>query len=300
MPQSVAVFALNRSLLGRRLAAALGERGCACHLLSLDAPVEGLPVTIAPDRIVWEGVDLLREGAIFLELPLYSWPQPHQIDRAPADSEARIRFFTADREARSLTASAIAVAAESVPVVNRPEASAYAAAPATALEDLEAARLPVHPWSLGASPPAGAEEGRLVLDAAGREHWHRPSRPPEGEVGLLLDPLEGPVTSVLTIGGDVAGRIGFPSAAAWAAGRGGTVLTAEDAAEADLARRAAARLGLEVAAIALGSERDGPTILFVEAGPDLAGWDQSLGGRAVPAIAERLAALARRGTGEPA
>jgi hypothetical protein len=284
--------------------AALEREGLRAADLCLDAPLEGKPVTIRPGAVVWEGVDLLGAGALLLEAPVYSWPQPLRLHDAPADPQARARHFTADREARALALSAIFAAAEIRPVVNPPGAGTLAASPAVALDRLEAEKAPVHPWRLGPAPAgAGGPGGPVVLDAAGRDRWHRPSRPPEGEPALILEPVEGEVLSLLVAGGRIAGGARFGDAAAWAHGEisaGGAAdaagpvdAGAVPAAAASLAAGAARRLGLHVAAVALAGAAAEPRILFVEAGPDLSRWDLRLGGRACDAIAALIAALAR-------
>ena len=44
------------------------------YILSIDAPLEGKPVTVAHGLVTWEDVDLRQAGVVFLEKPVFPWP----------------------------------------------------------------------------------------------------------------------------------------------------------------------------------------------------------------------------------
>ena len=250
----------------------------SCSQLSLDAPLQGRPVTVGPGEVLWEGTDLLRVGAILVEAPIFPWPQPQVVEDLrfdPVEGEARI---SPEREARSLALSALWVASQTRPVWNPPEAGHLAASLAVALDRLGAAGLPVHPWSLEPAPEAGILEG-LVIDCAGPERWHQPSRPGPGEPAIVFDPIPSGIIDLLVVGGRTVGA------------------TADRTQEAppeagDLALRAAGALGLAIAQVSMVGDPRSLKILRVEAGPDLAAWNTRLDGRLAPLLIERLVAAA--------
>lgn len=294
----IAILSVPESEFGERLATAVEARGCGASVVSIDAPSHG-SVTARPSSLLWDGVDLLRADVLFVELPVFSWPQPLAIRELPAEEEARARAITADREARSLMDSAVWIAAESRAVVNRPGAAFLASSPGVALDDLAAKEIPVHPWTLSPAPGDDVAGGRIVLDAVSRDRWHRPSRPPAGDPAIVLEPVHGSVTNVLVVGGRAVGALHYASAAAWADGRGSETLKGEKVPEpeAALAGRAASALDLEIAAVTMTSEEGSLRVLNLEAGPDLSYWDRQLDGVAVNRIAERLCTLASKPKG---
>jgi hypothetical protein len=292
---------------GAKLAEAISARGVECALRSLDAPFEAGPVTIdigeigdigatratGGDSLVWEGVSLTEVGAIFLERPIFSWPQPARLGSFSIPRDARERV--AEREARALTISALMAAATLRPVVNGPEAGYLAASRAIALTRLEKAGFPVHPWSLRTAPEPGAEEGRIVLDLVGAERWHRAMRPPAGDQCLELEPVAGEVFGLLMVGNDLAGARRHVSAAAWAEGRGGETVPKQlvPAEALDLGARAAAALGLQVAEVWISGAAGRLELLLVEPGADLAEWDANLKGAVLEQLATRMIEIAR-------
>ena len=294
MQAPIVILALLGSEFSPRLAAAIESRGASSTLLSLDAPFQGKPVTVRPGEVLWEGVDLRCAGALFLEAPLYSWPQPQEIRDLPADPAARTRRLAAEREARALALSAIFIAAETCPVVNPPEAASLAVAPGIALDRLASKNLPLNPWSLGPAPDQARAGGRVVIDAAGRDSCRRPSHPPAGEPALILDRIAGSVVTCLVVGGRIAGAHRHASGEASAEGCPGETLHGDEIASpaADMASRAAGSLGLHVAAVSM-EERGAPRIFFVEAGPDLACWDATLNRSLAPVLADHLISTAR-------
>jgi hypothetical protein len=301
MPATVAILGFPESGFDRRLASALEVAGRRPALLSLDAVKAGRPVTFRRDSIVWEGVDLLRAGAIFVERPVFPWPQPQDLRALPADPQARARAVTADREARSLLISALHAAAETRPVINPPRSAFLAASPGAALEALAVKGLPVHAWALGPAPDPAGEAGRVVLDAAGGDRDHPARRPPAGDPALILQPFASAVTSALVVGGRVAGLRTHASGAAWAAASAAS--STKDPAPpalADLACRAAEALQLDVAAISITDHGGSLRVLLAEAGPDLPAWDADLAGEVVVRLSERLAQAALDGKGASA
>jgi hypothetical protein len=284
MPQNLIHIGLAESALGQRVADAARDRGLSCAALSLDAALLGRRVTVRPGEVLWEGTNLLEAGAILVEAPLFPWPQP----------VLPIGKAGAEREGRSLALSALLAAAEVRPVWNRPEAGHFAASPAVALDRLEAAGIAVRPWRLEPAPGSGEERECLVLDAVGRDRWHRPSRPPAGEPALVLDPLPGAALGLLVVGGRIAGACrGIVEACPFPCGATKPVAVESVARGcADLAIRSAEALGLDVAAILL-AEGAVPDILLADAGPDLAAWDTLLSGGLPAILVERLAEAAR-------
>ncbi len=283
-----AVFGAPGSCLGPRLVEIARSRGSSAALLPIEGPIDGRPVTVRGPSVVWNGVDLLACGALLLELPLFPWPQPQRLESMPLDEVESRRRVLAEREARSLALSAISVAAETRPVWNRPAAAHLAIAPAIALDRLGDAGLPVQSWSLEPVSETCGAEGCIVLDAVGRECWHRPSTPGPTEPALVLEPFAGEVTSVLVIASRPAGARRFASADAWARGRpsedaGGGASWAEG-----LAVEAAKLLELDIVAVHFAGAGGSPRILLAEAGPDLAEWDAALSGALAPALVDRL------------
>ena len=278
MLRTLAYLSVDAAGFAPRLVEAARARGTACVALSLDAPLRNQPVTISPGEVVWEGVDLLGAGAILVECPLFPWPQrqfPDDLRFEPTGPGARI---SPEREARSLALSAIWIASRTVPVWNPPAAAHLAASPAVALERLAGAGLPVHPWALEPAPDA-AGDGCLVMDATGRDRWHRPSRPAPGEPAIVLEPIRGEVLQLLVVGGEPVG----------ARGRRWEDVPPEAA---GLATAAARALGLQIAAVLVAAAPASSEIVAVEAGPDLADWNACLDGRLAPLLLERLEAIA--------
>src|SRR5262245_23929004 len=72
----IAVLALPSSTFGTDLKAGMDARGAASVVLSIDAVLDGDHVTIGSDAVLWQGFDLLTACAVFLETPIFAWPQP--------------------------------------------------------------------------------------------------------------------------------------------------------------------------------------------------------------------------------
>ncbi len=308
MDRPIILLRLPESPLAGRVAACLERAGRVARIGSLDAPLEGEAVTVRAGCVSWQGHELLDAGAIWVESPLFPWPQSLPCPDARADRLAHERWVTRQREARALAASALLCAAEARPVVNHPGSAHLAASPMIALDRLQDRGLPVLPWRLGRAPAgAGGDaatppDAAIVLDAAGRDRWHAPARPPAGDEALILDGCEGPVETLLVVGRRVAARRTYAAAAAWSRGEpsggsarrpmaevgGGSAQSAEDELAAALAIDAASALGLDIAAVTL--QRDG--LIFCEAAPDLRAWDDWAPDRLAAAIADLLPARA--------
>ncbi len=264
-------------LLGRRgsplcdrLAACLEGRGVRAAVSTLDAPRAGRPVTVDGAGVRWDGLDLTAARTLFLESPLFPWPQPL---RDPGTGLVDPAADAAEREARSLVVSAVLAAAESVRTVNPPRAAHLAASPALALDALAAAGVAVQPWRLAATPADAERADVLVFDAAGRDYWHAPSEPAPGDPALLV---ERPAVSALTylVLGDAIPGMTCPEPVA-------TVV-----------RAAIHTLGLTCGAVTVAPLPDGPRVVAIEPGPDLAAFDARLEGRVVPLLADALCAPA--------
>ncbi len=299
MSSPIVILAKQGSRFGPALAEAIASRGMRCDVRSIDAALDGAPVTIDDDGVRWEGIDLARARAVFLEAPLYCWPQPSTTVGLSPDPSIRAAQVRRQREASALAISAVRIVATRTRVINRPEAGALAASRPVALAHLEAAGIPVHPWKLIAAPGAGAS-GTFVLDVIGAERWHSPAPPAPGEPCLSLEDLSGEVHGVLVIGGKVAGATRYPSPEAWAVRQAGEFagpgMVPSVAAEPALA--AAAGLDLEVAEVWLGGDTGvRPAVLTIEAGPVLEAWDQPLRGRVAAQLAAHLIDVAASSEG---
>lgn len=283
------------SPLGDSLGRHLEEHGLHAALLDLDAPLRGEPVTVHPDRVLWQGTDLSAAAAILVERPVFPWPQPRCIEGLIHDGVPDQDRAGAMREAWSLVASAIPAAACRGRVINPPAAAHLAASPAIALAGLGEAGLPVHPWRLAPAPDEPA--GRLLLDAAGRDLAHEPGRPGPRDLAVEADPVRGDVLFVLTAGGVPLGGLRFADAAAWLERSPEAALPPEriPAAAAELSARAIAALGLAFGGVSVIPAEGAFRLLWLDAGPDLADWDARLEGRVARGLADFLIDIA---TGE--
>lgn len=314
MKEEIALIRIPESDLVEDIAANLSGSHFLCRILSLDAPLEGKPVTMAGGNVSWEGVDLMQVGAVFIERPVFTWPQT-RLPSDPVHIELPLKQWTVyQREADSLTVSALSVVAEAVPMINPPSTVHMAVSPAVALERLAAAGIEVHPWSLGPAPHPGDPSGGLVIDACGRDRWHEPLRPDEGEPSIMIEPVTGEVVTFLIIGDTCSGAARHGKGGEWIVwhGRNGgsgaeepgtgaddavgqEILSApESCGEAlDMAKQTIAALGLGFAAVSIlvGASRN--EVLLVEASPDLAAWNRMLDGRAAAALADHLISIAR-------
>lgn len=296
MSAPVALLIVPGSSLGDALGPRIEVRGVACHVLDLDAPLVGKPVTIGPRRLTWEGFDLLSAGALLVEKPVFPWPQPTRIESLSDTRDRQASFVAAEREARSLIVSAIRVAAVRLPVVNPPGACHLAAAPATALDMAERAGIPVTMWRL--EPMRHAETAVIVLDSVGRDRWHAPTGPAEGDPAIVISAPAGPITTVLITGRQAAVTIRHESAQAWATGNlcDGRPETARDPVVVEMALRAAEACDLSLAEITVGA-LPAPHIFFINPAPDLTAWGLRSGGQALEALADHLVRLAAQPAG---
>lgn len=285
MNRPVLLFGRPDSSLAPGIAARLQASGLAAHVLAIDAPLDGEPVTVRDDAVTWQGHDLRAAAALWCEDPVFPWPQPLPPPCELPDAANFARWRRYQREARSLAVSALAIACETVPALNPPIAAHLALAPTVLLDALAAAGVPVHPWRVAAGDP---EPGEAAGDATGTDRWHRPGPAPAGAPRLLHAPLGGAVEAVLLVDGAAVVAGAWPSLAAWAAG--GPAAPADAAgATLETARAAARALALPLALVACGDGR----VLRVDAAPDLAEWDaMTADGAVAAAIARKLAAMA--------
>jgi len=254
-------------------ASALARAGGA-ELTALELEPAPGAIRIDGASVRWQGVDLGSARAVFVERPLFAWPQ-------------RLRPDRDERAARALALSALHAVAERVPVLDPPGLAALAAAPLDALARLGEAGVAVHPWSSGPRRPADAP---VWLDVAGRVGGYEPRPPAATEPGWSPAPLPagGPVLEVLVIGERVVGARVHEELEAWAGGSEPGALPAPEVPQpaAELARRAARALGAELAEVALVLE---PTaVLFARPGPDGSTWFEALGPSVVEALWRHL------------
>ena len=292
MKQNYAILRTPGSPFGESLVSRLDERGARGTVLDLDAPLRGEPVTVRPGSVLWQEIDLVNAAAVFVERPVFPWPQPRSIAGLIRDGVPDQDKVGAEREARSLIASAIPAAAVSGRLVNPPVAAHLAASPAIALDRLESAGLAVHPWRLGPAPED--TDGRLLLDAVGRDLWHEPQRPLPGQMAIEPDRFSGEVLSVLMAGGIPLGGLRYADGRSWDAGELAAPLTVEEipATVVELTRGAVEASGLGFAAVSVIQKGDRPGLLWFDAGPDLAEWDRLLEGRIAAGLADYLITVA--------
>ncbi len=287
-----AILRVPGSPFGETLACRLDERGARGVVLNLDGPMRGEPVTVRSGSVLWQGVDLIAAAAVFVERPVFPWPQPGNVTDLIRDGAPDKDRVGAEREARSLIASAIPAAAVSGRLVNPPVAAHLSASPAIGLDLIESAGLAVHPWRLGPAPEDA--DGRLLLDSVGRDLWHEPERPLPGHIAIEPDRFSAEVLSVLIAGGSPLGGLRHADGPSWAAGENAGQIAGEKipADVVELACRAVETLGLGFAAVSVIQKGDRPGLLWFDAGPDLAVWDLFLEGRVAAGIADYLIAVA--------
>lgn len=292
MNRPVVLLARSESLLAARVAELLTATNVPTLILDIDAPINGEPVTVRDDHVRWQGHDLGAAAALWLEDPLFPWPQmiPSPCELPDVANFERWRHY--QREARALAVAALAVAGATVPVLN-PVGSAHLAVSLTAaLDHLAAAGVPVHPWRVTGGATALDE---LVVDAVGSDRWHRPASVPAGSRCLCFAPVPGAVTELLLIGGDVVATRCWPHAADWTqppAHIAPVVATDAAAPLAELGRRCVAVLELEILQVACVESATGPAVLRAAAAPDLAAWEAQAAGCVTAALARRLTVLA--------
>jgi hypothetical protein len=253
-------------------------------VLSVDAPFNGAPVTVGHGTVTWEGLDLLTIAAAYVDAPIFSWPQPTRLsDSGGTDLKEQV---ATDREARSLIVSALCLAARERPFVNPMHAGRLAASPAIALDRLGRKGLTLSDWMLAPAPEV-TPPGSVLRDAAGPEYWHRGSTPASGQPALVLTPTSGAIRTLLVVGERVLGTLTHSSADAWSLDEPGETEPGGAAADAEVARRATRALELELSAITVAGSED-IEVLYAQAGPVLADWDDALDGAVAVAVAELL------------
>jgi hypothetical protein len=268
----IALFRSGRSTFVDRLAGLLGPDA---RVLDLHAAQRGDgTLAIGDDVLDWQGCDLGRARVLFLEEPVFAWPQPW-LEGEVADESAH------PRTARALAHSALLAAARAARAVNPLEAGELAAEPLLALDRLARAGLPVAPWELCARParePAGPWR-----DPAGRVAGYRRAAPEAGELAWRTTADCAEPWSCLVVGEALAG------AARRSEDHGGALGPEQVPREtAELALRAARTLGLDLLEVRIGRIADGPALTEVLAGPDLEAWASRLGGALERALAEHL------------
>lgn len=246
MPTVVFLSNADSGLGERVLAHVSGE----AHLI----PSTASPLVVDGGEVTWGGVRFLPGTTLFVESPLYPWPQPAPPTArdvgVPAEEE-RERSLRA-RDARALVVSAVRILARDCRVLNDPVIAAdLSASPALALERLACAGLAVRPWLLTSG------DGEPAVDLAGN-----------------------PVDVSLVMGGDVVAHERRDTFTA-----PGTT-TRPTGAQAAFAIAATRALALDVAVVHQTHE----AVARVEAAPDLDAWDRRSDGRLSRALAFLLTA----------
>lgn len=229
----------------------LRRRKIATEARPLEAPLQGDPLSLGAGiggsvRVHWMGLELDRASVVFVETPVYPWPQiqlqspqrqlqtiPPSGDPNPPNRSAwkpaqevsfesldRTTLATIDRESRSLLLSALRTAALKARVTNPVQTHEGAASPGIFLSRLHGSGIPVHPWKVQKQPssetgtPIG-KPGSIAIDLQGRTLGQRPSRPGPGELALVFSRPPQEVESILVVGEEVPGRLQFDSAESW-------------------------------------------------------------------------------------
>jgi hypothetical protein len=256
---------------------------------SIDAPLEGKPVSIGPDGVLWEGIDLTSCDLVFVQQQ-FPWPQPQQVDRYD-DAESWQTKGAAEREARALAIAAVSIAARYCRVVNRPDSMHQTAAPAISLDRLARSGFVVHQWSLEPAPQPDQLGARFVIDACGRDRWHVPERPAPGQPAIVFEPVTNEIVTLLMAGGGCIAAVHHRDGSEWTSSPGKRVaLNDLDAAHVSLALDAARCLELDLAGISLVTSNPS-TIVFVEPSPDLDQWHRIVGTDLIKGLGESLIRL---------
>lgn len=313
MGKVIVLLAIPESPLAGELAALLDGGEISHHTCSLDAPMEGKPLTVSSKGVVWEGVDLMQADAIFLEKPVFPWPQhelPPERFRKNGGFKQGVVF---QRETMSLIVSAVRIAGEARRMINRPGADHLAISPSIALDHLSRDGIPVHPWRLATLASELRSEAGFVVDASGGDRRHSPTIAQANEPALVYDPFPEEAVTVLVVGGRAAGALHYQNGGQWAeSGRSDTFGELRGTNEknpdtesparidsleafpeaAELAVRTAGALELDVAAVSVRTGPAAPGVLLCEAAPDLAAWNRILQGRLAEALADHLISAA--------
>jgi hypothetical protein len=136
----------------------------------------------------------------------------------------------------------------------------------------------------------------LVLDACGRERWHAPQRPEAGEPALVLEPFTGDVVTFIVVGEETFGAVRYSGDGSWAErdGVNGDAAAGMAGEASELACRAAAALGLDIAEVSIHIGVSPPSVVLCEAGPDLVAWNRILDGRLAAALADHFTSVASK------
>jgi hypothetical protein len=216
MGRVIVLLAVPESPLAGEMAAILDSGEVSHYTCSLDGPIEGKPLTVSPNGVIWEGVDLLRADAIFVERPVFPWPQ-HEL---PPERFCRNGNFKQgvvfQREAMSLIVSAVRIAGDARRMINPPGAAHLAISPSIALDRLTRQGLPVHPWCLETYTANVFSNAGFVIDASGADRRHSPMLPREDEPVIIYEPFSEEVVTVLVVGGRAAGALWYRSCEQWA------------------------------------------------------------------------------------
>jgi len=307
MRDEIILLGISGSNLAGDVAARLERGGVPSRALSLDAPLEGKAVSVLRGEVKWEDASLLDARLVFVERLVFPWPQvglPSEPLRE--DAEYR-RWVNRRREAMSLAWSAVMTVAETRPVLNPPAASHIAVSPPIALDRLSRSGIRVHPWRVEPLSSPLLRGRAIVTDASGRDRWHSPSRPRQGEPVLVYEPFSGGVVTVLVVGSEIVGSLRFDNGAVWAANREAPAVAGPQGAAgtpgrpssigpdaARLAIDAVSVLGLFFAEVSILERERESSLLCFDAAPDLAWWSRGLGGRLAPVLADHLAKAASR------
>lgn len=291
MTSAVALLGIADSPLVDSLAGRLEKMGAAVWVLDLDAPLQGEPVTVRGDEVSWQGRPLQTAAVVWLEQPVFPWPQMLPPPCPLPDVENFNRWRTYQREAQALAVSALATVAEQVRFVNPPSSAHLAVAPVVILDRLTVAGLPVASWRVDSA--LDQDQGSpVVCDATGRDRWHPAGVLPTSAPRITWPDLGGEVVELLVIGGGIAGSRRWPDAAAWSRSEPDPADNAAPDLVTDLARRAATTLTLEMVQVTCHHDGSAAEVMLVDAAPDITTWDAQLDGAPVSALAHRLAVLA--------
>ena len=320
MRHSITLIRVPRSTLAEGITSRLDGASIPHRTVSIDAPFEGKPLTMGKGEVSWEGADLLRSAAIFVERSLFPWPQTRFTNEYTQSGLTQAQWAFFQRESASLAISALHLAATGCPVINPPSAAHLAVSPSIALDLLAREGIAVHPWKIEPAPQGEAAPrgdrplGGVILDACGRDRWRSPELPGAGEPALVIEPFEGPVMTFIVAGDRAAGTVRHAGGDSWARwqramgtgakggvgeGDGQVDSPDSDPEAADLAVRSARALGLGFVAVSVRTDPAPCTVLLAEASPDLAEWDKILEGRLAEALAEHLITVARRAPSDP-
>ncbi|MEN8007976.1 MAG: hypothetical protein ABFS42_13235 [Candidatus Krumholzibacteriota bacterium] len=294
---TVALLGVSDSPVSDRLRGLLAGMDIPARMLDLDAPLQGEPVTVRGDEVIWQGFALHTAAVVWIEKPVFPWPQMLPPPFPLPDVENFNRWRNYQREAQALAVSALATASESATVVNPPWSAHLAVAPITVLDKLADGGIPVAPWRVG-SVSTDNQEPVVAIDATGHDRRHPAGALPPDAPRLVFPSLGGEVMDVLLIGREIAGCRRWSDPAAWTSSEPAQLDTSAPDQAADLASCVASTLALEIVQVSCVGGGEGPAVMTVDAAPDFNTWDTQLDGAPGSILAHRLAALARVNQGE--